>query len=76
MMEPVIEDLILPCVVLWFSFFYFFFFLIPSFAIAPEYEIASVSPAGDCGHTLTTLGISADSSVASPLIFSSLMGTL
>lgn len=42
MMEPVIQDLILPCVVVWFSFFLlFFFFLIPPFAIALEYEKAS-----------------------------------
>lgn len=42
MMEPVIQDLILPCVVVWFSSFLLFFFLIPFFfAIAPEYEIAS-----------------------------------
>lgn len=43
MMKPVIQDLILPCVVVWFSsFLLFFFFLIPFFfAIAPEYEIAS-----------------------------------
>jgi hypothetical protein len=31
MMEPVIQDLILPCVVVWFSFFLLFFFLFKSF---------------------------------------------
>ena len=72
-MEPVIQDLILPCVVVWFSFFFFFFFLIPYFAIAPEYEIASgfsgSELGGDCGHTLTTLGISTDSSCSLTTIF-------
>lgn len=43
MMEPVIQDLILPCVVVWFSFFLSSFSSFSSFffAIAPEYEIAS-----------------------------------